>query len=309
MKTLESIEVVSRSKTSAEAYKGLSALLGPRLSIGSLCPAPHSASKPVMQASRRKLLIVGLAATAGALDSWSYFGLAHIFIANMTGNTVLLGFALASGQWNSAAGTAAAILCYLSGVFLGALLAGPIREAVRQAESHAEQQAEASLHSGPTSVLWPARVNTILLCELVLLVLAASRELIHTPATGSLAAHILIGLGAVAIGLQSAAVLALKLPGVVTTYITGTWTTLATGLAQGLVAEEAPAKSSGKEPVERLSRQLRLQAAVVLTYCAAAACSGLLMRSFGRGILGWLSVAILGTVLVGGLSFGRRRKA
>lgn len=36
-----------------------------------------------------------LATAAGSLDGWSYFGLGHAFVANMTGNTVLLGMSLA----------------------------------------------------------------------------------------------------------------------------------------------------------------------------------------------------------------------
>ena len=52
-----------------------------------------------MTHTRQRILVVGLAAAAGALDSWSYVGLAQIFIANMTGNTVLLGASLAMGDW------------------------------------------------------------------------------------------------------------------------------------------------------------------------------------------------------------------
>jgi uncharacterized membrane protein YoaK (UPF0700 family) len=40
-------------------------------------------------------LLFGLAAVTGMVDAVCYLGLGHVFTANMTGNVVLLGFALA----------------------------------------------------------------------------------------------------------------------------------------------------------------------------------------------------------------------
>ena len=42
------------------------------------------------------LLVLTLA--AGSVDAISYLGLGHVFTAMMTGNTVLLGLALAQGE-------------------------------------------------------------------------------------------------------------------------------------------------------------------------------------------------------------------
>lgn len=42
----------------------------------------------------RDILLLTLAVAAGSADGWSYFGLGHAFVANMTGNTALLGIAV-----------------------------------------------------------------------------------------------------------------------------------------------------------------------------------------------------------------------
>ena len=47
-----------------------------------------------MRSAERDVLLFVLAASAGSADGWSYLGLGHAFVANMTGNTVLLGIAV-----------------------------------------------------------------------------------------------------------------------------------------------------------------------------------------------------------------------
>jgi uncharacterized membrane protein YoaK (UPF0700 family) len=74
-------------------------------------------------------LVVSLGAltlVSGFLDAVSYLGLGHVFTANMTGNVVLLGFALAG----AAGFSAAASLCALGGFLVGAVIAGRIARQV-----------------------------------------------------------------------------------------------------------------------------------------------------------------------------------
>lgn len=239
-----------------------------------------------MDTWKERVLILGLAATAGSLDSWSYFGLAHVFIANMTGNTVMLGYSVATRDWVRVGGAAEAITCYVAGVFGGTLLCGPVRRAVQRPESN--------------RVVWSARVSQILALELLLVLAAAALSAALLPARDSLRAHELIGLGAIAIGLQSAAIAAMKLPGIVTTYITGTWTMLVSGLALWAAGEK-------QERGTRWGAQLTLQATVLVVYCSAAAGSGLLMRYAGRASMGWLSAGLLALVVTG--AFGWRNSA
>ena len=40
-----------------------------------------------MRETERDVMLFLLAASAGSADGWSYFGLGHAFVANMTGNT------------------------------------------------------------------------------------------------------------------------------------------------------------------------------------------------------------------------------
>ncbi len=93
----------------------------------------------------------------------------------------------------------------------------------------------------------------------------------------------LIALSAVAMGIQSAAVRRLDVPGIVTTYITGTLTSLVSGLtsrirqaeagsAPGASEREAVAASS---PGINWERRAGLQVGVFMMYVLAAILSGL----------------------------------
>ena len=61
-----------------------------------------------------------LAASAGSADAWSYFGLGHAFVANMTGNTVILGLAVFQDHGDMLH-PAIALGCYACGAMLGSL--------------------------------------------------------------------------------------------------------------------------------------------------------------------------------------------
>ena len=191
---------------------------------------------------------------------------------------MLLGFSGATGQWKQAGGAALALACYAAGVFMGSLLSKPIRRAVEAAPQGA--------------VVWPRRACAILLFECLLVAAAAMIATAKRPAEGGLPAHGLVGLCAAAIGLQSAAVSAMRLPGVVTTYITGTWTTMISSLAVGADGEHR----EGEEPGQR---RVLLQAAVLLTYGTAAAGAGFVSRGAGRVLVGWVPAALLALVVGG----------
>ena len=63
------------------------------------------------------LLLIGLTVVSGLVDAVSYLGLGHVFVANMTGNVVFLGFV---------AGGAADISAGLSIVAIGAFMVGAL---------------------------------------------------------------------------------------------------------------------------------------------------------------------------------------
>jgi uncharacterized membrane protein YoaK (UPF0700 family) len=196
-------------------------------------------------AATRDALVLLLAFTAGCVDAVSYLGLGHIFTANMTGNTVLLGLSLGQAQWFAALRSAVALAGYLVGVAGGALL----------------------IDRAPRRGLWPPAVTTICACELLLLAaLSVAGALLRVPTAGA-TVNLLIVLAAAAMGLQSVAVTALGIRGVTTTYITGTWTALMSGLVR-----ELPAERTGTKPEPPPGTGL--QAAVVGIYLLAAVVSG-----------------------------------
>jgi uncharacterized membrane protein YoaK (UPF0700 family) len=241
-----------------------------------------------MKVDERDSLVVVLAATAGSTDAWSYFGLGHVFIANMTGNTVLLGAALSRGHLVEVARPALAILFYACGVFAGTALLETVLAPRRWIGSAAKEE------------VWPQKISWVLSLESLLLI-AGAIVWARLGGSSTLVRHALVALAAIALGLQSAAMQSLKLPGIVTTYITGTWTTLAAGLSRLL---------TGKRRVETPHAQLKLQAAVLAAYCASAAVSGLLFQHWrpGLGVLPALTATAVALYGASGKT-GRERAA
>src|SRR2546425_10498580 len=68
------------------------------------------------------LLLLLLTVTAGLIDAVSVLGLGRVFTANMTGNVVFLGFALARVPGFSAVRSLAALAAFLAGAVVGGRL-------------------------------------------------------------------------------------------------------------------------------------------------------------------------------------------
>lgn len=161
-------------------------------------------TRPNPIAIRNRLLLV-LAFTAGYIDALSYLGLNRVFTANMTGNTVLLGIALAQFDGAGAARSGLALTGFLAGAAVGAWIAE---------RDHSD-------------TLWPRAVMHALTLEsVVLLGFAACWYLAHDGLRTATTTAALIVLAALAMGVQSAAVTRLGVSGIATTYLTGTLTNL-----------------------------------------------------------------------------------
>lgn len=214
-----------------------------------------------------RLLI--LAASAGSADGWSYLGLGHAFVANMTGNTVLLGIAVFE-KHGDLLHPAIALGCYAAGAVIGTLMAG----------------------KAPPGRAWPKAISWTLMLEALLLIAAeAGWIVIHLDASRSLSLHLMLAILALAIGMQSAAMVQLKIPGVVTTYITGTWTTMMTGLVH-LASEER--REPRKQDLQ-LEERLLIQAGVLSVYFLSAVLTGWLFhyRPGAVGAIPGLSVLLV----------------
>jgi uncharacterized membrane protein YoaK (UPF0700 family) len=205
-----------------------------------------------MASLRQDVRLLILAASAGSADGWSYLGLGHAFVANMTGNTVLLGIAVFQNH-GDLLHPVIALIGYAAGAVIGTLMAGKAR---------------------PGS-LWPKAISWTLMLEALLLIAAeAGWIVIHLDARHSLSLHVLLGIVALAVGMQSAAMVQLKIPGIVTTYITGTWTTMMTGLVH-LVTKER--RQTRKQDLQ-LEERLWMQAGVLSVYFLSAVLTGWLFR-------------------------------
>jgi uncharacterized membrane protein YoaK (UPF0700 family) len=69
-------------------------------------------------------LLLLLTAMTGLIDAVSILGLGRVFVANMTGNVVFIGFALAGAPGFSLSASIAALIGFLAGAFAGGVLVG-----------------------------------------------------------------------------------------------------------------------------------------------------------------------------------------
>ncbi|HEX8711083.1 MAG TPA: YoaK family protein [Terracidiphilus sp.] len=236
-----------------------------------------------MRDLERDLLLIVLAVSAGSADGWGYFGLGHAFVANMTGNTVLVAMSLL-GYESDLTQRGIAMGFYLLGVVLAALITRSVREGAK----------------------WPRQVSATLLLESILLIGAEAAwiSILHLPGHSATSAghfhNVLLGIVAFAIGMQSGAMLQLRIPGVVTTYITGTWTSLSSGVVR-LASGKRPGSPRKKLAFEE---RLLLQGAVLLFYFLSAMLAGWVLKNIPAAVgvipaASALIVAVFGLVRCG----------
>jgi uncharacterized membrane protein YoaK (UPF0700 family) len=223
----------------------------------------------------RRVLLVALAFAGGYLDALSYLGLSRVFTANMAGNTVLFGIAIAQRSGEAALRSSLA----LGGFLAGALLAAWI---VWRDEGDGD------------AAVWPAAVTHALIAETLVLAAFALGWAI-TGASSTLATRVLIVLSALAMGAQSAAVHRLGVAGITTTYITGTLTDLIARLVSRRRERQQP-------PLGRPAALLMVWAVYLCgAVIAAAAFAG--ERSLALAVPPLLVAAVTLLAMSGGHSF------
>jgi uncharacterized membrane protein YoaK (UPF0700 family) len=215
-------------------------------------------------------MLVLLAVAAGCVDAVSFLGLGQVLTAAMTGNTVLLGLALGRADGLGALRSTVALLAFFAGVMLGASIA----------------------RRSPPGPIWSPGVAAALALEVVLLAaLASAWHLVEGAERWLDPRFLLIAAAGLAMGVQSAVAYRIGVPGIATTYVTGTLTSLGTRLVARL---RRPASRS--DQVEEAPTSW-LPAKVWLAYGGGAMFAGAMEHWWSAvniaGDVRWPSAALL----------------
>lgn len=166
------------------------------------------------------ILLLMLSLITGLVDSVSYLALGHVFVANMTGNVVLLGFALAGAPGLSVPASLAALAAFLLGALAGGRIATYLGE-----------------HRGRHLRAAAACAAPLLLIAFVVAAITGQ------PVSEGARYALLVPMG-LAMGLQNATARRLAVPDLTTTVLTLTLT--------GIAADSRLAGGSGGHPARRV---------------------------------------------------------
>lgn len=147
-------------------------------------------------------LLIALTFVTGLVDAVSFVALGHVFVGNMTGNVVFLGFAVAGTPGLSV---------WASTVALGAFLAGAV------AGGRVTAAAPLMAHRG-------RQLRAGSACSLAVVAVAIVVAAVGGRPLGDGARYTLIVLLALAMGLQNATAQRLAVPGLTTVVLTNTMT-------------------------------------------------------------------------------------
>ena len=154
-------------------------------------------------------LLVGLTVVTGLVDAFSYLLLGHVFVANMTGNVVFLGFAVVGAPGFSIGASLVALVSFAAGSVVGG------RIVQRFGNHRGHHVAVATATQG------------------LLLIVAMILAFVGTQPFGSGVRYGLIVFLAVAMGVQNSSVRRLAVPDLTTTVLTLTVTGIGADSALG----------------------------------------------------------------------------
>ncbi|MEH1168252.1 YoaK family protein [Micromonospora sp. CPCC 205539] len=180
----------------------------PRTLLRVIRPAAVQAGQDPLR--RRHALVVVLTFLTGSADAIGFLSLGGAFSSVMTGNMVLLGLSAGRGEAELALTSGCAIVSFITGVLAGARLAGSAQ---------------------PDDPVWPRRVTWALVLELAVFVVFLVVWEVNLPHHDDRVDLALLMLSAAALGVQSSAIQRFGVPGLSSTYLTGTLTSLIAGVA------------------------------------------------------------------------------
>jgi uncharacterized membrane protein YoaK (UPF0700 family) len=215
-------------------------------------------------------LFVLLAAIAGWIDALSFTELGNVFTSFQSGNLIFLGLAVDQGDGELLVGAAVSVGAFLCGTAFGAYLVG-----------RAKVDATAIRSLVPALAIQLALLTAFAICW----------QGFGTPAGNSAGRIVLVALGAAAMGVQGAAVFALRIPGVVTNAMTATL--MLGGVVLGL-------RARGEAAAEDAST---VSGGTLAALCGAYVASALAVGAIDRPELtGVVPAAVLAMALVGLMS-------
>jgi uncharacterized membrane protein YoaK (UPF0700 family) len=217
-------------------------------------------------------LTFGLAFVGGYGDAAS-FVLAKTFTGHVTGNLVLGAIAVAAHNWRAMLGHVSAMVTFLIGVFLSALIVRPLK-------------------SWPS---WPL-LPMVMGIEVILIVgasLALASQVAHGIA-------IFVSFVSLALGLQNGAFRRAGGISVHTTYLTGMITSLISTEAEKYTSETAPAPGKTPDP------QIALLCGIWIAFVVGAGTGAAMVLRFRA--LGMLGAALLLIALIPGDSKASQSK-
>lgn len=225
-----------------------------------------------MARSEFRLLLL-LSAVAGWLDALSFTELGKVFTSFQSGNLIFLGLGVDEGNGQLLVGAAVSLIAFLAGVALGAYLVG---------RAEVEPSAVRSL------------VPAFALQWALLVCLAVSWQAFGEPTGNSAPRIVLVALGASAMGVQGAAVFALRIPGIVTNAMTAT--VMLGGIVLGLRARRGAATAK---------KASEASAGAIAALCGAYVVSALIVGVVGRPELTSAIPAAALTLVLASLLVGR----
>jgi uncharacterized membrane protein YoaK (UPF0700 family) len=181
-------------------------------------------------------LLVAMTVVTGLVDAFSYLLLGHVFVANMTGNVVFLGFAVAGAQGFSIAASLVALASFGVGSVLGGRVA--------QRFGH---------HRG-------RHVTVATATQALLLAVSVVLAFVGTHPFGSGVRYTLIIVLAAAMGVQNSSVRKLAVPDLTTTVLTLT----VTGIGADSALGGGKGSKSGRRLISVLAMFLGALAGAVL---------------------------------------------
>lgn len=174
-------------------------------------PAPRLAVSGVLLRDERHGPLPALTVVTGLVDAVSILSLGRVFVANMTGNVVFIGFAAAGAPGFSLSASLSALAGFLAGAYVGGRI-------VRSLRSNRGR-----------------RLLGVSVFEVVCLA-AGLIVVIAVPTSNAAAAAGAAAVVATALGAQNAVVRALGVPDLTTTVLTMTLTGLAADVRRGFTA-------------------------------------------------------------------------